>query len=108
MPTDLQLVLCSVPNRETAEHIAETLVSEQLAACVNIIPGIVSVYRWKEAIEKDEELLLLIKTTRNRYESLEQRIQALHPYELPEIIAVPIQTGQTDYIQWIENCLITP
>jgi periplasmic divalent cation tolerance protein len=102
------MVLCSVPNRETAEHIAETLVSEQLAACVNIIPGIVSVYRWKETIEKDEELLLLIKTTGNSYASLEQRIQALHPYELPEIIAVPIQTGQTDYIQWIENSLITP
>ena len=108
MSTNLQLVLCSVPNRETAEHIAETLVSEQLAACVNIIPGIVSIYRWKEAIEKDGELLLLIKTTRNMYESLEHRIQALHPYELPEIIAVSIQTGQTDYIKWIENCLITP
>ncbi len=108
MSTHLQLVLCSVPNQETAEHIAETLVSEQLAACVNIIPGIVSVYRWKETIEKDEELLLLIKTSRDSYEALEQRIQAMHPYELPEIIAVPIQTGQTDYIQWIENCLITP
>ena len=108
MSTHLQLVLCSVPNRETAEHIAETLVSERLAACVNIIPGIVSVYRWKETIEKDGELLLLIKTSRDSYEPLEQRIQALHPYELPEIIAVPIQTGQTDYIQWIENCLITP
>ena len=108
MPTDLQLVLCSVPNRDAAEHIAETLVSEQLAACVNIVPGIVSVYRWKEKIEKDEELLLLIKTARSRYASLQQRIQALHPYELPEIIAVSIQTGQTDYIQWIENCLITP
>ena len=108
MSINLQLVLCSVPNRETAEHIAETLVSERLAACVNIIPGIVSVYRWKETIEKDGELLLLIKTNRDSYETLEQRVQALHPYELPEIIAVPIQTGQTDYIQWIKNCLITP
>ena len=108
MSTDLQLVLCSVPNRETADQIAGTIVAEQLAACVNIIPGIVSVYRWKDAIEKDEELLLLIKTTRERYESLELRIQALHPYELPEIIAVSLQTGQTDYIKWIENCLKTP
>ena len=108
MSTNLKLVLCSVPNRETAVHIDETLVSERLAACVNIIPGVVSVYRWKEAIEKDGELLLLIKTSRDNYEPLEQQIQALHPYELPEIIAVPIQTGQKDYIKWIENCLITP
>ena len=108
MQTKLQLVLCTVPDRDSAEHIAEVLVEEQLAACINIIPGIASVYRWKGAIEKDEELLLLIKTSQGSYQSLEQRIRTLHPYELPEIIAVPIQTGQTDYIQWIESNLATP
>ena len=108
MPTNLQLVLCTVPDRECAEQIAEALVAEQLAACVNIIPGIASVYRWKGGMEKDEELLLLIKTSQGMYESLEQRIRALHPYELPEIIAVSIQAGQKDYIKWIENSLTTP
>ena len=108
MPTNLQLVLCTVPDRDIAEHIAEVLVAEQLAACVNIIPAIVSVYRWKGAIEKDEELLLFIKTSQGSYQSLEQRIRTLHPYELPEIIAVPIQTGQIDYIQWIESSVTTP
>jgi periplasmic divalent cation tolerance protein len=108
MSTNLQLVLCTVPNRECAEQIAEALVAEQLAACVNIIPGIASVYRWKGGMEKDEELLLLIKTSQSTYESLEQRIRALHPYELPEIIAVSLQAGQKDYIKWIENSLTTP
>ena len=108
MPTKLQLVLCTVPDRDKAEHIAEVLVTEQLAACVNIIPAVTSVYRWKGAIEKDEELLLLIKTGQDRYQSLEQRIRTLHPYELPEIIAVPIETGQTDYIRWIESNITPP
>ena len=107
MSTNLQLVLCTVPDRECAEQIAEALVAEQLAACVNIIPGIASVYRWKGGVEKDEELLLLIKTSQDTYESLEQRIHTLHPYELPEIIAVSIQAGQKDYIKWIENSLTT-
>ena len=106
MPTKLQLVLCTVPDRASAERIAETLVAEQLAACINIIPGITSVYRWKGTLEKDEELLLFIKTSEAVYDSVEQRIRTLHPYELPEIIAVPIQTGQEDYRRWIENSLI--
>ncbi len=85
---------------------AGTLVEEQLPACVNIIPGLTSVYRWKGDVHQDKEVLLLIKTTAAIYPQLEQRVQALHPYELPEIIAVPIQTGQADYIQWINNSLI--
>jgi periplasmic divalent cation tolerance protein len=108
MSTNLLLVLCTVPDRKCAEQIAGALVVEQLAACVNIIPEMASVYRWKGAIEKDEELLLLIKTSQDMYESLEQRIRALHPYELPEIIAVSIQAGQKDYTKWIENSLTTP
>jgi periplasmic divalent cation tolerance protein len=105
MSTDLQIVLCTVPDQATGEHIASTLVSEHLAACVNIIPGITSVYRWKGAVEQDQEALLLIKTGKDSWQLLQQRIHELHPYELPEIIAVPIQTGQTDYIQWITSCL---
>ncbi len=108
MNGELQIVLCSVPDTDTAETIAGTLVTEQLAACVNIIPGITSVYRWEGAVEKDPELLLLIKTAAHAWPLLEQRIRSLHPYELPEIIAVPIKTGQKDYIKWITDSLKSP
>ena len=105
MPTDLQIVLCTVPDQKTGEHIASTLVTEHLAACVNIVPNITSIYRWKGAVERDEEWLLLIKTGLDNWTRLAQRIRALHPYELPEVIGVPIQKGQTDYLQWIKSCL---
>ena len=106
MHPDLRIALCTVPNETTAGQIADTLVSEKLAACVNIIPSVMSVYRWKDAVEHSEELLLLIKTSEAVWPLLETRILELHPYELPEIIAVPIDTGQADYTQWIKNNLI--
>jgi periplasmic divalent cation tolerance protein len=106
MSNETLVVLCTLPDQEIAAGIAGTLVEEQLAACVNIIPGLTSVYRWEGAVQKDNEVLLLIKTGAAIYPQLEQRIRGLHPYELPEIIAVPIQTGQADYIQWITNSLI--
>jgi periplasmic divalent cation tolerance protein len=107
MQNDLQIALCTVPDEETAGLIADALVSEKLAACVNIVPAIMSVYRWNDAIEHDQELLLLIKTSESVWPLLEARILELHPYELPEIIAVPIHTGQADYTQWIKNSLTT-
>lgn len=82
--------------------------TEQLAACVNIIPGIQSIYRWRGAVEHDEELLLLIKTSDAVWSLLEERILALHPYELPEIISVRIQDGHSHYLDWIINNLKTP
>jgi periplasmic divalent cation tolerance protein len=107
MLTETLVVLCTLPDREHASQIAHALVEEQLAACVNLIPGLVSVFRWQGAVQQDEEVLLLIKTSQAVYPQLEQRIRALHPYELPEIIAVPIQTGQAEYLQWISNSLIS-
>lgn len=101
MSGDPQIVLCTVPDRETAEHIAANLVTEQLAACVNIVPGVTSVYRWKDSIEKDAELLLIIKTHSTVFATLTDRIKTLHPYELPEIIAVPITDGLPEYLDWI-------
>jgi periplasmic divalent cation tolerance protein len=100
------LVLCTLPDADSAGRIAGILVEERLAACVNIVPGLISVYRWDGAIQRDAEVLLLIKTTQAVYGQLEQRMRVLHPYELPEIISVPIQTGQADYIQWIKNNLV--
>ena len=108
MPAEPRIGLCTVPDQETATRIAEALVTEQLAACVNIIPAIQSVYRWKDAVEHDEELLLLIKTSDVVWAELQERILALHPYELPEIISVPIQDGHSNYLNWIINNLKTP
>ena len=95
------LVLCTCPNEQTAERIADALVAERLAACVNRVPGVVSTYRWKGALQRDAEVLLLIKSTRERYDALQDRIRALHPYELPEVIAVDIALGLDRYLAWI-------
>ncbi len=98
------LVLCTCPDRRTALDLAGPLVQEGLAACVNITAPITSVYRWQGKVEQAEECLLLIKTGATRYQELEDALRSRHPYELPEIIAVPIQHGLTDYLQWVEQC----
>ena len=108
MPAEPRIGLCTVPDRDTATRIAEALVTEQLAACVNIIPAIQSIYRWEGAIEHDEELLLLIKTSDALWPLLQERILDMHPYELPEIISVRIQDGHSNYLNWIINNLKTP
>ena len=95
------IVLCTCPDLATAERIAETVVGERLAACVNIVPGLTSIYRWEGQIQRDAELLLLIKTRQEVYPLLEARIRELHPYQIPEIIALPIQTGSAAYLHWI-------
>jgi periplasmic divalent cation tolerance protein len=105
MTNDPQIVLCTVPDEATARQIASALVAENLAACVNIVPGITSVYRWKGAIETTPELLLIIKTTAAVYSHLQDRIRALHPYELPEVIAVSLDQGLPDYLAWIKTTL---
>jgi len=107
MTENLQVVLCTVPDHETAENIAGTLVTERLAACVNIVPGVTSIYRWEDAVEREQELLLFIKTSLAAWPLLEQRIRSLHPYELPEIIAVSVNNGQADYITWLKKSLST-
>lgn len=97
-----QLVtLCTVPDRDAGERIAAALVAERLAACVNLVPGLSSTYRWQGKVETQAECLLIIKTTGSRFAELEKRIKALHPYDLPEIIAVPISMGSADYLNWI-------
>jgi periplasmic divalent cation tolerance protein len=103
-----QIVLCTVPDRDTAEQIATALVTEQLAACANIVPGITSVYRWKNRIEKDAEYLLIIKTHSAVFATLQDGIRRLHPYELPEVIAVPITDGLPEYLDWISTSLAQP
>jgi periplasmic divalent cation tolerance protein len=97
------LVLTNMPDRAAAERLADALLEGRLAACVNILAPCRSVYRWKDAVQHDEEHPMLIKTTMERYAALEQAIRASHPYELPEIIAVPIGRGLPAYLEWVSS-----
>ncbi len=103
MATDCQIVLSTCPDEQTAERLAAALVEKGIAACVNIIPGIQSVYQWKGAVEKDREWLLVIKAAVARYGDIEQAIVTMHPYELPEIIAVTINAGLPAYLGWMSE-----
>jgi len=97
------LVLTTCPGNITAKKIANELVMERLAACVQVIPGVQSFFRWVGKVDNSEELVLLIKTTTDRYPALQERIVSLHPYELPEIITVPISGGLQGYLDWISS-----
>ncbi len=99
--SDCILVLCTCPDEASATRIAQTLVEERLAACVNRIPGVASTYRWKGRVQNDSEVLLLIKSVRERFDALRERIVALHPYELPEVIAVDIGLCHATYLDWV-------
>ena len=95
------LVLTNLPDRAAAERLADLVVEKNLAACVNILAPCRSVYRWKGAVQHDEEHPMLIKTTTEHYGALEQALRAGHPYELPEIIAVPVERGLAAYLDWV-------
>jgi periplasmic divalent cation tolerance protein len=100
---DIVVVLCTVPDKETGRRIATHLLEAGLAACINLIPGVESVYRWKGALQTDTEILLMIKARAADYADLETTISALHPYELPEIIAVPLSNGLPGYLDWVRT-----
>jgi periplasmic divalent cation tolerance protein len=104
MPNRYQIILCTCPDKDTAEKIARLLVTGKLAACINILPGITSIYLWQEQIESAQEHLLLIKANKTSYQTIETTIKKHHPYELPEIIAVPIENGLPEYLHWIDSC----
>jgi periplasmic divalent cation tolerance protein len=95
------LVFTNLPDRAAAEKLADALVQKRVAACVNILAPCRSVYRWKGAVQHDEEHPVLIKTTRESYAALEAAIREAHPYELPEIVAVPIERGLPAYLDWV-------
>ena len=103
MPDPVVVALSTCPNEATAREIAEALVTEGLAACVNRVPGIVSTYFWDGALQEDGEILLIIKTTTGRISELEARLKALHPYELPEFVAVPVAGGNEQYFEWVRQ-----
>lgn len=95
------LCLCTCPDAASARAIAEALVAERLAACVSRLPGLQSTYRWQDGIEHADEVLLLIKTAADRLDALTARVQALHPHELPELIAVEAAGGLAPYLAWV-------
>jgi periplasmic divalent cation tolerance protein len=95
------LVLTTCGSAEEAAKIAEMLVEQRFAACVSLVEGIMSTYRWDSKLQKDEEVLLLIKTTQDRYETVEKTILQRTSYELPDILAVPVNTGFPDYLNWL-------
>ena len=101
MTESVLLCYCTCPDAASAARLAETLVEERLAACVNRLPRVVSTYRWEGKVASDSEELLLIKTTAGRFEALKSRLLLLHPYELPELIAVPVERGHAAYLDWV-------
>lgn len=102
--TQVIVTFCTCPDKATAEKIALLLVEANLAACVNILPNLTSVYSWQGQIESAEEHLLIIKSPQIAYKAIETAIRSQHPYELPEIIAVPVGQGLPEYINWIHSC----
>jgi periplasmic divalent cation tolerance protein len=101
MNSEHLVLLSTVPDGPAAEALARSLVAEGLAACVNCVPGVQSTYRWQGAVQESSEVLLVIKSTPAAYASLERRIRELHPYEVPEIVALPIVCGSQPYLAWL-------
>lgn len=98
---DALIALSTFPTPEKAAEVGRALVEERLAACVNVVSGLRSIYRWQGAVAEDAEALAIIKTTRDRLDALTARLIALHPYELPELVALPVGGGHAPYLAWI-------
>ncbi len=99
--TEAIVVLVTAPTPQRAAELARAVVGERLAACGNVLPGMRSVYRWEGEVKEDEEALLLLKTSRARFDALRDRLLALHPYDVPEVIALPVEAGSAAYLGWI-------
>lgn len=104
--TDKIIVLNTCGTPKQGQQLAHALVEKRLAACVNIIPGVRSIYHWKDAVEEDEEVLLVIKTSRTLFEELRAEIERLHSYEVPELIAMQVVDGSEGYLAWLDRELI--
>ena len=103
IPNDPIVVLVTASSADEATRIAEMLISKQLAACVQILPAMTSIYAWKGEVQRDQENLLLAKSTRVKFDEFEREVRALHSYETPEIIALPIVAGSEAYLKWLAN-----
>ncbi len=103
MPTDIRTVLTTVPDQAVARTLAEAVVGEGLAACVSLVPGVLSVYRWHGELRHDAEILLVIKTTEARAVELRERLVALHPYEVPEVFCLAVEDAHEPYLAWVRE-----
>lgn len=101
MKNEVLLVFCTFPNEKEARQIGAALVEKQVAACVNVIPGVTSIYRWEGKVHEDSEVLGVIKTTREAYDRVEATIVELHPYDLPEVVALSVEAGSAAYLKWV-------
>lgn len=101
MKSEVVVVLCTFPDFEKARQIGAVLIERQVAACINIMPGVTSIYRWKGEIEEESEVLGVIKTTAEAYPALEAAILELHPYDTPEVLALPVGQGAGKYLEWV-------
>jgi periplasmic divalent cation tolerance protein len=106
--SEAQLVLCTCPDDASATAVARALVDEQLAACVSRLGGAISTYAWDGAVQEAPEVLLLIKTTRDRFEAMRARLLTVHPYEVPEVIALDISGGHAPYMEWLRAAVAPP
>jgi periplasmic divalent cation tolerance protein len=103
--TDAVVVLVTAPTAEKAAELARAVVEEKLAACGNVLPGVRSIYRWKGTVQEEGEALLVLKTQRKRFPELRDRILALHPYDVPEVLALPVEAGAEAYLDWIAQSM---
>src|SRR6266849_7813306 len=103
MAEKILLALSNFPDRETAQRIANQLVTEKFAACANILPSVESIYRWKEKIESGNETLVFFKLSEDGQSAFQEKLRSLHPYEVPEIIFVPVSNGLPEYLRWIAD-----
>jgi periplasmic divalent cation tolerance protein len=104
-PADaVHVVLMTVPSADVAERVVRTLVDERLVACGNILPGLTSIYRWQGAVQTDPEVLVILKTVAARVPALLERAPELHPYEVPEVLVLPVAAGHKPYLQWVRAC----
>lgn len=101
--TEILVVICTCPDRDTASALAARLIDDRLAACCNVMDGLTSLFRWEKRVQEDPEVLLVAKTTRDRYPALERSLHESHPYELPEILAVPVEAGLGGYLDWVAD-----
>jgi periplasmic divalent cation tolerance protein len=102
--TDVLMVYVTFPDADTAADVSGALVTERLAACANLVTRVRSIYEWQGEVCDDAETLAIIKTTAARFEALRARVVALHPYECPEVLGVPVGVGHDDYLQWVRDC----
>ena len=101
MPTDIRTIFVTAPDTATGELLGRALVEERLAACANIVPGVVSLYRWKGETHRDAEVLMIVKTTRERADAVRARVVELHPYDVPEVVVLAVEAGHEPYLDWV-------